>query len=256
MTPTPIDDSQRVVPVDLLPCPFCNAEPAYFSGTNIQYGHGESSDYAGVRCSVCRVEISFCNYAGYQLTERMALAAEKWNRRAAAPVAEPETGVFRLKRREFDPFDPHIQAALIALGWKSPDSATASPPATPEARRDGDRVGPDDVLWVVNDMGELGVKIHGRCFFLYKGESLEYADGTGHDDGTPTLYREVGKREFGETVWPQAWIKAGRSEARYVLELVHTPGLSDGEPGDPRYQWAPLPVVAAIDAAQADHEGV
>ena len=133
-------DSQRVVPVDLLPCPFCNAEPAYFSGTNIQYGHGESSDYAGVRCSVCRVEISFCNYAGYQLTERMALAAEKWNRRAAAPVAEPETGVFRLKRREFDPFDPHIQAALIALGWKSPDSATASPPATPEDRRDGERL--------------------------------------------------------------------------------------------------------------------
>lgn len=85
-------DSQRVVPADLLPCPFCNAEPAYFSGTDIQYGHGESSDYAGVRCSVCRVEISFCNYAGYQLTERMALAAEKWNRRApaASPPVAPE----------------------------------------------------------------------------------------------------------------------------------------------------------------------
>ena len=139
---------------------------------------------------------------------------------------------------------------LTAMARRVASAPAASPPASPEDRMDGDRVGPDDVLWVVNDMGELGVKIHGRCFFLYKGESLEYADGTGHDDGTPTLYREVGKREFGETVWPQAWIKAGRSEARYNLELVYTPGLSDGEPGDPRYQWAPLPVVAAIDAAR------
>lgn len=107
--------------------------------------------------------------------------------------------------------------------------------------RDGS-VGKDDVLWVVNDMGELGVKVFGRCFFLYKGHSLEYTDGT-HDDGAPILYREVGKREFGETVWPVKWISAARREDTYDLELVHTPGLSHSEPDDPRYKWSPLPVV-------------
>jgi hypothetical protein len=100
-------------------------------------------------------------------------------------------------------------------------------------------------LWVVNDMGELGVKVFGRCFFLYKGYSLEYADGL-HDDGEPILYREVGKREFGETVWPVKWINDRRREDRYDVELIHTPGLSDSEPGDPRYRWAPLP---SIDSA-------
>ena len=121
-----IDDSQRVVPVELLPCPFCNAEPAYFSGTNIQYGHGESSDYAGVRCSVCRVEISFCNYAGYQLTERMALAAEKWNRRSASPPVAPVVGdriVITLQ-----PSGVQLPIQLRADGtWESADRGDGTP---------------------------------------------------------------------------------------------------------------------------------
>lgn len=64
----------------------------------------------------------------------------------------------------------------------------------------GGEIGPDQVEWVVNDLAELGVRINGRCFFLYKGHSLEY-DGT-HNDGTPMLVRRVNKREFGECCHP------------------------------------------------------
>lgn len=59
----------------------------------------------------------------------------------------------------------------------------------------------EDVNWVVNDNGELGVKIGDKCFFLYKGESFVYENGT-HDDGSPMHIRPVFKREFGECVYP------------------------------------------------------
>lgn len=49
-----------------------------------------------------------------------------------------------------------------------------------------------DVEWVVNDMGELGVKIKDQFFFLYKGESYKGGD----------WYRPVFKREFGEVCYP------------------------------------------------------
>lgn len=94
--------------------------------------------------------------------------------------------------------------------------------------------------WIVNDLGELGVRIHGRCYFCYKGYSLEYTEPV-HGDGTPILYRTVGKREFGETVWPMEWITAGRRTDRYTLELVYTEGLSEGKADDPDYHWNPLP---------------
>jgi len=55
-----------------------------------------------------------------------------------------------------------------------------------------------NVEWVVNNGGELGVKIGNQCFFMYKGRSLNYANS---DDGAPDmLWRPVYKREFGETV--------------------------------------------------------
>lgn len=94
--------------------------------------------------------------------------------------------------------------------------------------------------WVVNDNGELGVEVSGRYYFLYKGESLEYADGK-HDDGTRMRVRRVGKREFGETQWPAKWLAAGRREDSYTEELVYNPGLSFGSADDPNYQWRPLP---------------
>lgn len=63
----------------------------------------------------------------------------------------------------------------------------------------------DSVLvWVVNDIGELGVHVNGRYLFLYKGRSLEYQDPK-HDDGTPMKVRPVGKREFGEVCHPRNW---------------------------------------------------
>jgi hypothetical protein len=75
-------------------------------------------------------------------------------------------------------------------GWETAlDSTAKTPPSA------------DDVEWVVNDLAELGVRIGGRCFFLYKGESLVYATEK-HDDGTPMHVRRVGNREFGECCHP------------------------------------------------------
>lgn len=107
----------------------------------------------------------------------------------------------------------------------------------PTSRPSGS-IGPDDVKWVVNDLGELGVEICGRYFFLYKGCSLEYETGL-HDDGTQMMVRQVGKREFGETCHPVAMVKHGYSPDRYALNLTYHSGLSDGAPGDA--DWRPLP---------------
>lgn len=106
--------------------------------------------------------------------------------------------------------------------------------------------GPENVHWVVNDSGELGVEISGRYFFLYKGESLEYEDPK-HEDGTPMLVRRVGKREFGETQWPAKWLRDGRRQGRYTEELVFTPGLSFGDADDPEFKWHPLPGAPVVE---------
>ena len=61
-----------------------------------------------------------------------------------------------------------------------------------------EKISLDQVIdWVVNEYGELGVKIGDRVGFLYKGYTLEYKEGL-KDDGMPLKYRSVGKREFGE----------------------------------------------------------
>lgn len=92
--------------------------------------------------------------------------------------------------------------------------------------------------WIVNDLGELGVLVEGRAFFLYKGESLEYCGK--HDDGTPMLYRPVGKREFGEVCVPaRFWRPDAVMPERYTEELKFIPGLSHGKPDDGK--WRPLP---------------
>ncbi len=78
-------------------------------------------------------------------------------------------------------------------------SERSAPPAPAASVPDG--LTADDVQWIVNDNAELGVMIHGNAFFLYKGDSLVYADAK-HDDGTPMYYRTVGKREFGECAHP------------------------------------------------------
>ena len=99
-----------------------------------------------------------------------------------------------------------------------------------------------DVEWVVNDMGELGVRVKGVCYFCYKGESLVYEHGI-HDGNEPILHRNVGKREFGEVVYPAKWQAAGHVERRYTEQLIFTQGLSFGYQGDPRYVWTALPVL-------------
>lgn len=98
--------------------------------------------------------------------------------------------------------------------------------------------------WIVNDLGELGVKLGENFFFFYKGDSIEYLSGM-HDDGTPILWRPVGKGEFGETCWPLQWVLAGRRERRYTQALNYIPGLSDGAPDD--IAWRPLPHEAHLN---------
>lgn len=61
---------------------------------------------------------------------------------------------------------------------------------------------PEDVQWIVNNLGELGVKIGEQCFFLYKGDSLCYENVNGEFDEDPMTFRTVGKREFGECCHP------------------------------------------------------
>ena len=56
----------------------------------------------------------------------------------------------------------------------------------------------ENVEWVVNCGGELGVKIGSQLFFMYKGRSLSYDKDALRDE--PMLWRKVKKREFGETV--------------------------------------------------------
>lgn len=102
--------------------------------------------------------------------------------------------------------------------------------------------------WIVNDEGELGVEINGKCFFLYKGYSLVYEEGK-HDDGTPMMYRPVAKREFGETQWPQSWVVRGFRDHRYTVTGEFIEGLSDGTPSD--WRWRPLPVVTSNEGEEA-----
>lgn len=93
--------------------------------------------------------------------------------------------------------------------------------------------------WIVNDLGELGVKIKGRCFFLYKGRSIEYKEKQLDDDERPMQYRPVGKREFGEVCHPLDWSRNVDAQGLYTVTLTFTPGMSDGRPED--CDWRPLP---------------
>lgn len=54
----------------------------------------------------------------------------------------------------------------------------------------------NEVKWVVNDLGELGVRIGDMSYFMYKGESIVYKEA--HEDGSRMMQRPVLKREFGE----------------------------------------------------------
>ena len=96
-----------------------------------------------------------------------------------------------------------------------------------------------DVHWVVNDLGELGVRIHGKHFFLYKGESIVYRSK--HDNGSPILVRLVGKREFGEVQHPKDWETFVKPDGRYDRKVGFHSQLSD-QPRNPDFDWHPLPL--------------
>lgn len=87
-------------------------------------------------------------------------------------------------------------------GAPCPFCATPAAKALREAESNAQAALSDgDVQWIVNDNAELGVKIGDQFFFLYKGHSLVYKSGQ-HDDGSPLMWRPVGKREFGECCHP------------------------------------------------------
>ena len=101
---------------------------------------------------------------------------------------------------------------------------------------------PDDVVWVVNDLAELGVKIGDEFFWFYKGASMFVGTGEDdepvgcHRDGTPIMWRRVGKYEFGEVVHPLKFLRGERLPDRYTMELE--PGTLPLEDID---AWQPLP---------------
>ena len=89
----------------------------------------------------------------------------------------------------------------------------------------------EDVTWIVNNKGELGVKIGNCFFFMYKSEPLEYTE----DDG-PTMYRRVGKREFGESgpISPDYHGNRGMMGVESPSFVAETEGYAGA-------QWKPLP---------------
>lgn len=99
--------------------------------------------------------------------------------------------------------------------------------------QNADRLAPQ---WIVNNLGELGVYVNDRYFFLYKGENIEY-NKDANDECKPIMYRPVGKREFGETCRPPQW----NGDLPYDIELHYDPPLSYGKPED--YAWRELPLI-------------
>lgn len=115
--------------------------------------------------------------------------------------------------------------------------------------------------WIVNDLGELGVKVGGRLFFLYKGSSLEYTSPEHTNSDGPSRYRPVGKREFGEVcrstphnveiairkieLFSQnAQDRTTHSQLKDVLSLLqeHRDDAGDG--------WVPMPRAAATPTTE------
>lgn len=134
--------------------------------------------------------------------------------------------------------------AALASVEEQPDSDHLTPAGDEEvtARDAASRVlSDDDVEWVVNDNAELGVKIGGQFFWLYKGGSLVYGttadsvkDGFAmHDDGERQLkWRPVFKREFGECCHPVNYADLRKCGYPHQIGTV-SPDDSD--------EWRPLP---------------
>lgn len=73
-------------PKTLAPCPFCGGE-AHFAEWEDE-GHG--TQYAGIRCRLCPVEVGFVVTWSEAVGEPFAKAAAAWNRRALPSDDEVE----------------------------------------------------------------------------------------------------------------------------------------------------------------------
>ena len=77
-------------------------------------------------------------------------------------------------------------------------------------------------------MGELGVKVNGRFFFLYKGRSIEYDANDMEEGEEPIKYRPVLNREFGESCIPEKYVAAGYCSVPNGVDFVaETSGWKD-----------------------------
>lgn len=85
----------------------------------------------------------------------------------------------------------------------------------------------DEPEWIVNDLGELGVKVNGRFFFLYKGYSLEYGtieEGPVvlHDeDNAPMQYPQWGSESSARCVT----LRLGCAEVTASHATTETPPM-------------------------------
>ena len=100
------------------------------------------------------------------------------------------------------------------------------------------KVRPDEIKWVVNNLGELGVEVRGTVVFLYKGGSMQYGGDL------DVRYRRIDKHEFGEVVYPESWVK-GCDPGGYRVNVV------DAE-GDPEYQWRDIPAINGSSCTVGD----
>lgn len=97
-----------------------------------------------------------------------------------------------------------------------------------------DAVRPQDIEWVVSDHAELGVKVHGRTFFLRSGRSHEYTTTY-----IAKRYRRVGKKEFGEWCRPVHMIRNNRVEIPYESSILIDP-LIDPTTKQSDFDWRPI----------------
>lgn len=89
--------------------------------------------------------------------------------------------------------------------------------------------------WIVNSIGELGVKIGNRFFFLYKGGSLEY-----DTKDEPMNWRPVYKREFGEVCHPENYSRAADGVYSFGDDWKDIPVASEAEQEMPERTKAPM----------------